>query len=70
MYSYYFLAACKIRLPAWFAQCLTSAQITQFLITLAILAHAGIRMVNGLRVDTSKGKKFFVKIFLVIPVVM
>uniref|UniRef100_A0A915P1T9 Elongation of very long chain fatty acids protein n=1 Tax=Meloidogyne floridensis TaxID=298350 RepID=A0A915P1T9_9BILA len=53
MYSYYFLAACKIRLPAWFAQCLTSAQITQFLITLAILAHAGIRMVNGLRVDTT-----------------
>ncbi|KAL7072758.1 hypothetical protein ACQ4LE_007769 [Meloidogyne hapla] len=53
MYSYYFLAACKIRLPAWFAQCLTSAQITQFLITLAILAHAGIRMVYGLRVDTT-----------------
>ncbi|CAK5028845.1 unnamed protein product [Meloidogyne enterolobii] len=58
MYSYYFLAACKIRLPAWFAQCLTSAQITQFLITLAILAHAGIRMVNGLRVDTSNEKNF------------
>ena len=54
MYSYYFLAACRIRLPAWFAQCLTTAQITQFLITLAILAHVGFRMVAGSRVDTSQ----------------
>ncbi|KAF7634757.1 Elongation of very long chain fatty acids protein [Meloidogyne graminicola] len=53
MYSYYFLAACRIRLPAWFAQCLTSAQITQFLITLAILAHVGIKMIYGQNVDTT-----------------
>uniref|UniRef100_A0A183C5N7 Very-long-chain 3-oxoacyl-CoA synthase n=1 Tax=Globodera pallida TaxID=36090 RepID=A0A183C5N7_GLOPA len=31
MYTYY-LAACRIRLPAWFAQCLTTLQISQFLI--------------------------------------
>lgn len=54
MYSYYFLAACRIRLPAWFAQCLTTSQITQFLITLAILAHVGLRMIAGSHVDTSK----------------
>lgn len=53
MYSYYFLAACRIRLPAWFAQCLTTAQITQFLITLAILVHVGLRMLVGSRVDTT-----------------
>jgi hypothetical protein len=53
MYSYYFLAACNIRLPAWFAQCLTSAQITQFLIALAILAHVGLRLMAGSYVDTS-----------------
>lgn len=53
MYTYYFLAACRVRLPAWFAQCLTTSQITQFLITLAILAHVGMRMLTGAHVDTS-----------------
>jgi len=53
MYSYYFLAACSIRLPAWFSQSLTTSQITQFIITLVILAHVGIKMVLGHPVDTS-----------------
>jgi len=53
MYSYYFLAACSIRLPAWFSQCLTTSQITQFLITLVILAHVGFKMLVGQHVDTS-----------------
>ncbi|KAL3095808.1 hypothetical protein niasHS_005567 [Heterodera schachtii] len=53
MYTYYFLAACRIRLPAWFAQCLTTSQITQFLITLAILAHVGVRLLVGSHVDTT-----------------
>jgi len=53
MYSYYFLAACSIKLPAWFSQCLTSSQILQFIITLVILAHVGIKMAMGDRVDTS-----------------
>jgi elongation of very long chain fatty acids protein 6 len=53
MYSYYFLAACSIRLPAWFSQCLTTSQITQFLITLVILAHVGIKMLLGHQVDTT-----------------
>jgi hypothetical protein len=53
MYSYYFLAACGIRLPAWFARCLTTSQITQFLITLAVLAHVGLKMVTGQHVDTT-----------------
>jgi len=53
MYSYYFLAACSIKLPAWFSQCLTTSQITQFLITLVILAHVGIKMMMGEHVDTS-----------------
>jgi len=53
MYTYYFLAACSIRLPAWFSQCLTSSQILQFIITLVILAHVGLKMAMGDRVDTS-----------------
>jgi len=53
MYSYYFAAACSIRAPAYFSRLLTSCQITQFLITLAILAHVGLKLVLGQHVDTS-----------------
>lgn len=53
MYSYYCLAACGIRAPAWFARSLTTCQITQFLITLTILAHVGIKLLIGEHVDTT-----------------
>jgi elongation of very long chain fatty acids protein 6 len=59
MYSYYFLAACGYRAPAWFARALTSCQITQFIITLAILAHVGIRLAVGQHVDTSLTSYWF-----------
>jgi len=59
MYSYYFLAACSIRLPAWFSQMLTTSQITQFLITLVILAHVGVKMALGQHVDTSPTSYWF-----------
>lgn len=59
MYSYYFLAACGYRAPAWFARVLTSCQITQFLITLAILAHVGLRLATGQHVDTSLTSYWF-----------
>lgn len=39
MYSYYTLAAMKIRVPAAIAQCITLMQITQFVITHFILFH-------------------------------
>lgn len=59
MYSYYFLAACGWRAPAWFSRCLTSAQITQFIITLAVLAHVGIKLLNGEKVDTTPTSYIF-----------
>jgi len=59
MYSYYFLAACGIRLPAWFSRMLTTSQITQFLITLVILAHVGLKMLLGHKVDTSPTSYIF-----------
>lgn len=59
MYSYYFLAACGWRAPAWFSRCLTSAQITQFIITLAVLTHVGIKLLNGEKVDTTPTSYIF-----------
>lgn len=59
MYSYYFLAACGVRAPAWFSRTLTSCQITQFLITLTILAHVGLKMVTGEHVDTTPTSYIF-----------
>jgi hypothetical protein len=59
MYSYYFAAACSIRAPAAFAQILTSCQIVQFLITLAILAHVGLKMALGQHVDTTPTSYWF-----------
>lgn len=53
MYSYYWLAACGFRAPAWFARSLTTCQILQFIITLTILFHVGIKLLNGEVVDTS-----------------
>ena len=68
MYSYYFLAACSIRLPAWFSQCLTSAQIIQFLVTLVILLHVGIKLMMGDQklVDTTMASYFYCLIMEVI----
>jgi len=59
MYSYYFLSACSFRAPAWFSRCLTTCQIVQFIITLAILAHVGLRMLIGQHVDTSPTSYWF-----------
>jgi len=59
MYSYYCLSACNIRAPASFARCLTSFQIIQFIITLAILAHVGIRLLLGQYVDTTPTSYIF-----------
>ncbi|CAD5214859.1 unnamed protein product [Bursaphelenchus xylophilus] len=53
MYSYYFLAACKIRCPAAVAQCITVLQITQFAITHVILFHVGGIKALGGEVDAS-----------------
>jgi hypothetical protein len=53
MYSYYFLAACGYRMPAWFSQLLTTSQLTQFVITLVILVHVGLKMLMGQKVDTT-----------------
>ncbi|KAH7727505.1 ELO-6 protein [Aphelenchoides avenae] len=53
MYSYYTLAAMKIRVPAAIAQCITLMQITQFVITHFILFHSGYKMLVGEHVDTT-----------------
>ncbi|CAD5210492.1 unnamed protein product [Bursaphelenchus okinawaensis] len=53
MYSYYFLAACKIKCPAAIAQCITFLQITQFVITHLILFHVGYLKAAGYVVDTT-----------------
>ena len=53
MYTYYFLSACSIRSPAWVSRLITTSQITQFLITLVILFHAGYLKLVGYHVDTT-----------------
>lgn len=53
MYTYYFLSACSIRCPAWVSRLITTSQITQFLITLVILFHAGYLKLAGYSVDTT-----------------
>ncbi|KAI6184365.1 Elongation of very long chain fatty acids protein [Aphelenchoides bicaudatus] len=53
MYTYYFLSACSIRSPAWVSRLITTSQITQFLITLVILFHAGYLKLVGYNVDTT-----------------
>lgn len=53
MYSYYCFAAFGFRAPAWFARSLTTCQITQFIITLAILLHVGLKLLSGEHVDTT-----------------
>lgn len=53
MYTYYFLSACSIRSPAWVSRLITTSQITQFLITLVILFHAGYLKLVGYSVDTT-----------------
>ena len=56
MYSYYFLAACSIRCPAWVSRLITVSQIAQFLITLVILAHVGALKLFGTQtIDTTWG---------------
>uniref|UniRef100_A0A7E4ZZC9 Elongation of very long chain fatty acids protein n=1 Tax=Panagrellus redivivus TaxID=6233 RepID=A0A7E4ZZC9_PANRE len=47
MYSYYFLAACKIRVPAAVAQSITFLQISQFIITHAVLFHVLYLVATG-----------------------
>jgi elongation of very long chain fatty acids protein 6 len=59
MYSYYFLAACKIRAPAAVAQCITFLQITQFIITHAVLFHVAYLVLTGQSCDTHFGTYMF-----------
>ncbi|CAJ0928979.1 unnamed protein product, partial [Mesorhabditis belari] len=40
MYSYFFCRATQIRIPGWFAQCLTMAQIMQFFLSIAVQFYA------------------------------
>uniref|UniRef100_A0A914Y943 Elongation of very long chain fatty acids protein n=1 Tax=Panagrolaimus superbus TaxID=310955 RepID=A0A914Y943_9BILA len=47
MYLYYFLAACKIRLPPIVSQIITTLQISQFIITTLILCHVGYLILIG-----------------------
>jgi len=49
MYSYYWLRSMHIRVPASIAQCITVLQITQFVITHAVLFHVGILWLQGTR---------------------
>jgi len=55
MYSYYFLAACKIRAPAAIAQCITFLQILQFIITHAVLFHVAYLVLTGVNCDMHAG---------------
>ncbi|KAE9551856.1 hypothetical protein FO519_004930 [Halicephalobus sp. NKZ332] len=55
MYSYYFLAACKIRAPAAIAQCITFLQIAQFIITHLVLFHVGYLVLTGTHCDMHFG---------------
>uniref|UniRef100_A0AC35F9J7 Elongation of very long chain fatty acids protein n=1 Tax=Panagrolaimus sp. PS1159 TaxID=55785 RepID=A0AC35F9J7_9BILA len=47
MYFYYFLSACKIRLPPIISQFLTTLQISQFIIAHLILGHVGYLVWSG-----------------------
>uniref|UniRef100_A0A914YA90 Elongation of very long chain fatty acids protein n=1 Tax=Panagrolaimus superbus TaxID=310955 RepID=A0A914YA90_9BILA len=47
MYFYYFLAACKIRVPPIVSQIITTLQISQFIITTLILCHVGYLILIG-----------------------
>ncbi|PAV66460.1 hypothetical protein WR25_22498 [Diploscapter pachys] len=59
MYGYYMLRSMGIKVPAWVAQNITTMQLLQFLITLAILFHVWYLQATGVKVDSDTTMYWF-----------
>jgi elongation of very long chain fatty acids protein 6 len=59
MYSYYFLAACKIRVPPIISQFITTLQISQFIVTHLILFHVGYLVLKGYPCEVTSVSYFY-----------
>jgi elongation of very long chain fatty acids protein 6 len=53
LFSYYLLRSLHIKVPAAIAQCITVVQITQFVITHAVLFHVGLLYLQGTTCDVT-----------------